>query len=337
MIQTADDAFNLTKEKLSEQFKTHQITYDQETTALLAALEKRRTAETEAIDGELLLYARGTADYEKALAERKKLDDKYKLDHQKIIGNTVSEDQKEWQNLLTPVASAFDSQLKGLLSRTETWQMAMRKIFADLAMDAIKSLEKIAIEQAAHGLAGMFGGVPNISGLLGGLFGGGAKAAGGAAAGGAAGDAAAAATTANTTAVLAQTVSTDAQTVATTANTTAAAASGAGAAAGGAGGLLSGFSSLFKMFRIPGFAVGTGMVMQTGLAVVHQGNTITAARGNGPYNGPGGGASEAPDIHLHIHAIDTQTGADFIDKNIRPIARKLQDHWRNNFGDRPRG
>ena len=205
-------------------------------------------------------------------------------------------------------------------------------------MDAIKWLEKIAIEQAALGLAKMFGGGPQS--MLGGLFGGGAAASGKAGgAGGAAGEAAAAVTTANTTAVLAQTVSTDAQTVATTANTTATAASGAGAAAGGAGGMLSGFASLFKMFAIPGFAVGTGRVMQTGLAVVHQGNTITAARGNGPYNGPGSGsfASEAPDMHLHIHAIDTQTGADFIDKNIRPIARKLQDHWRNNFGDRPGG
>jgi hypothetical protein len=330
MIKVADEAFTQTKEKLSEQFKTHQITYDQETTALLAALDKRHAAENAAVDGELLLYARGTSQYQKAIDERLKLDAKYKADHQKIVDAAVIEDQKEWMSILTPVQSAWDSQLKGLLAGTETWATAMKRIAGDLVMDIIKALEKLALEKAALGLTNLFGGPSSMLGGLTsalGIGGGGAQAA---------------ATTANTTAVgaltaaiAANTAALTGETVATTAEITATTAQTGAAGASAASGLAALFAPLAAMF---GFAAGTDRIMNTGIAVVHKGETIVPppAQGNGRFTGAGFG-SAAPEMHLHVHAIDTQTGAEFIQKNMRDIARGLQGHWQLNSGDRPRG
>ena len=328
MIRTADDAFNLTKEKLAEQFKVHEITYDQETKALLTALEKRRSAETEAIDAELLLYARGSAGYEKVLAERKKLDDKYALDHQKIIGNAVVEDQHQWESVLTPVASAFNSQLKGLLDHTLNWQLAMREAFQQLAMDAIKWLEKIAIEQAALGLAKMFGGGPQS--MLGGLFGGGAQAA---------------ATTENTTALAALQVAIDANTIALGGETAAtaaeaAASTGKGVAdvAGAGGGIFSGFKTFLGMFGIPTMAKGTDRIVSPGIAFVHANESIVpAARGSGPYTcGADRGGADAPAVHIHMHPVDGDSMQRWLDGGgARIFAKAIGDHWKNNFSSRP--
>ena len=289
-IKLADAAYKQTQEQLGAEVKLHQITYDQETQLLLAALDKRHTAEIAALSAEQQIGGLTTAQYQKITDERKLIDQKYAADHQKIINQALEKDAQAWQSLLTPIASAFDSQLKGILNGTETWGTAMKRIFQDLVMDAIKYLEKLAIEKAAAGLASITGASP--SSFLGQLLGGGGQAA---------------AQTANTSAVTALTL-------AVTANTAAlggsAATSAAGAAVGSSGGFLSGFASLFKMFAIPGFAAGTDLVLGGGLAMVHPNESIVPARGSGPFTGAGMGGG---DTHIHIggyHSVGRSVGAE---------------------------
>jgi hypothetical protein len=156
-IKLADEAYKLTQERLSSELKLHQITQDQETQGLLAALDKRHAAENAEIDGELLLFARGTKEYQKALDERELLSAKYFAEQQKISDQGLQADVKAWESTLAPLQSAFDSQLKGLLAGTTSWATAMKNIFADLVMDIIKAFEKIAFEKLAVSLANMFG------------------------------------------------------------------------------------------------------------------------------------------------------------------------------------
>src|SRR5581483_8421563 len=160
MIKLAGISFTQTQEKLSSEYKLHQIIYDQESEALIAALNKRHAAENAAIDGELALYGKGTAGYQKALNERQTMDAKYFAELQKLQDQKLQQDAADWQSALKPVQAAWDSQLRGLLAGTTTWSQAMKNIFADLVLDIIKALENQAIIKAAAMLASAVGGGP---------------------------------------------------------------------------------------------------------------------------------------------------------------------------------
>jgi hypothetical protein len=173
-IKLADEAYKQTQEQLASEVKLHEITYDQETAQLLAALDKRHAAEDTATIREMELYKEGTAGYVKALDERKLKDAEYYAARQKLVDAAKQKDVQEWQSALQPVVAVFDSQLQGLLSGTETWAQAMKKITADLVMDIIKKLEEIAVANAALGLTNLFGGgLGSLLGLGGGGGGGG--------------------------------------------------------------------------------------------------------------------------------------------------------------------
>jgi hypothetical protein len=337
VVQEAQRAYEIQVQQINELAKTHQITEQQKTEMLKEAISEREIAQLgELQHGEQLLGLSKTQ-YQKFADDIEKYGQKGALDLTKVNAQAAEEYTKEWTSALTAVQSAFDSQLKGLLAGTTSWAVAMKHIFGDLVMDVIKVFEKMAVEKAASGLADLTktGPMSALSGAFGGLFGGGAKAASGAGQ--------EATTTANTTAIGALTTALGLNTAALTGETTATTAETATSGTAAAGGIGSALATMLATMFAPlkamfGFAAGTDRIMNTGIAMVHKGETIVPppAQGNGRFTGAGLGG-DAPTVNFHIHAIDTQSGADFIDKNIRPIARKLQDHWRSNSGDRPKG
>lgn len=148
-IKLADEEYKQTQEHLASEVKLHELTYEQETQALLAALAKRHDAENAQIDGELVLYARGSAGYQKVIAEREQLDAKYAAEHQKIIDQAAEHEAAEWKSVADQMSGAFNSQLKSLLDGTESWGQAMKKIFADLALKFIETQITETVETAA--------------------------------------------------------------------------------------------------------------------------------------------------------------------------------------------
>ena len=258
----ADIAYRQTQEQLNAAVKLHEISYDQETVALLTALDERKAAQDRVNAAELAASASSAVAYEKYAGQRKIIDAKYAAERQKILDQALEHDAQEWQSGLQPIQTAWDSQLKKLLSGGESFGQAMKHVFADLVLDAIKQLEKLALQKTAVGLASTFGGPQSA---LTSLLGGGGQAA---------------ATTANTTALTALT----AALMTNTASLGGQAAAEAAAGAGSAGSLLSGF---FKLFSIFGFDAGTDYVLKSGLAMIHQGETIVPARGTGPFTGAG--------------------------------------------------
>jgi hypothetical protein len=299
-IKLADEAFRSAQEHLGAEVKLHEISYDQETALLLAALDKRHAAEVAATAGEMSLYAKGTAGYEKALAERNLLLAKYDADRRKILDKQQEEDQKAWMSVFTPLQSAWDSQLKKLLSGTETFGQAMKNIFADLAMDAIKNLEKVALQKAAAGLTSALGGPQSALGGLSGLFGAGQAAA----------------QTANTTALGLLTTAVTANTVALGGETAATTAS----AAGGAGGGLSSILSFVKLL-LPGFADGSWSVPSDMAAQVHQGEVILPNNGLADAFRSGTLGSSSFGVAINGPVIGTQA---FVQQLTQQLARTLQ-------------
>ena len=275
-IKLYDAAYKQTQEILAGEVKLHQITYDQETQLLLQALDRRHTEEIAALNAESQISGLTEAQYQKLVDQKLLLDQKWRTEHDKIVIEAAEKDAKEWQAALTPLTSAFDAQLRGLLSGTETWGTAMKRIFQDLVMDAIKWLEKLAIEKAAVGLTSLSGGGP--SSLLGSLFGGGSQAASGAAL---------------------QTGALTLQTGATTLQVAAASLQVAATTMGGAGAPL-------DLLKLATFDVGSWNVPQDMAAIVHQNEMIVPAGGpanaaRSLFSGAGAGSSVIAGGVTHVH------------------------------------
>jgi hypothetical protein len=238
-IRLANAGFNSTRQQLATELKLHEITYDQETTQLLAALDKRLSAQTEALTKEYnaevssqagKLDAQAAA-YQKYIAGLAKIDATWAGEHQKVIDNALIHDQQAWQSALSPVLNAWNSQLRGLLGGTESWSKAMKKIVGDLVIQIIEYFERLAVQKAALGLADMFKGTALGGGpqsFVQSLFGAGTAGAGN----GAAQGANTAALTANTASVNAHAVASGANTAATSADTTATTAGATATTAG---------------------------------------------------------------------------------------------------------
>jgi hypothetical protein len=274
----ADISYRQTLEQLNAAVRLHEISYDQETAALRRALDQRKAAQDAVNTAELAANADNALAYEKYVGQRKIIDAKYRAERQKILDQALAHDAQEWQSALQPLQSAWDSQLRKLLSGGESFGQAMKHVFADLVLDAIKQFEKLALQQASVGIASTFGGPQSA---LSSLLGGGGQAA---------------ATAANTTALTTLTA-------ALTANTAALGGQAAAEAAAGAGSATSLFSGFFKLFSIFGFDAGTDYVLNSGLAIIHQGETIVPARGTGPFTGAG--LAGGGDTHnWNISAVD---------------------------------
>jgi hypothetical protein len=78
---------------------------------------------------------------------------------------------------------------------------------------------------------------------------------------------------------------------------------------------------------LPTFDVGTNAVTQSGLAMVHAGETIVPAEGNGPYTGgAGAGGGSGANIAFNVSAIDAGSVQSFFSKFGRQIANQLAPH-----------
>jgi hypothetical protein len=260
-IKAAELAYQGTAEKLKSTFDLHKITEGQKTAATVAAINVREDAELKALNDEQQQGGLTVAERQKIEDQKTQIVMKAINDRQKAQDEGLKEDTKEWQTALAPIESAWNSQLRSLLSGTETFSAAMKKVFGDLVLDAIEQFEKLAVEKAAAGLAGSVGGTGTGGGLLGGigslvgsLFGGGGQSAALATAG-------TTLTTAGTSLnASAAALSGAAATLTGSAGAGAAGGAVSGAASGAGGGLfgdiLGKVGGLIGDMVIPGFATG---------------------------------------------------------------------------------
>lgn len=91
------------------------------------------------------LWASEPTEYAKVLASLKELDQKFTTDTIKLQAQQTQAIEKDWDSVIKPIQSAWNSQLRGLLSGTETFSQAMKKITADLVIAMIEKFEELAI------------------------------------------------------------------------------------------------------------------------------------------------------------------------------------------------
>jgi len=272
-------------------------------TATLATLEKGTT------------QYQATAD--KITAIQDNLSDKLAAIQDKLQADLF----KGWTGYFREIESGFDQLFSSVLNGQEKFGAAFEKLIGQLVSKVLGDLVKIAIQEAAFQGALAIGapktaqaignplspGAGGIGSLIGSAFGVGGGAAGNvaqaantsalAALTAATGVATTATTTASTvtganslavttntaSGVVVNTAATGVNSVAIAANTSALAASAAGGAASSAAG---GAGFVGKILSIFGFAEGAQMITQSGIAVIHAGETVVPAQSSGPYRAP---------------------------------------------------
>ena len=318
MIKDADDAYKLTADKLGSQVQLHQISYDQETAALLSALDTRYKAEQAVFIAELALAQKGTAEYQRILNTENAADDKYLLERQKATEKAAEEDAKQWKAAADQVAGAFNSQLKGLLAGTTSWSQAMKNISADLVLKFIQNQVKATAEFLASKASELTTHVATET----------------------------AKTTATTAGSAVRTAmelasgkvsifevigeraeidlrlsagQTAAEVSAAVAPEAGPAAPAIGLAAGGA--IIAGATGIFASAD-----VGTDYVVRSGLAVIHQGEKIIpVGESRDRYTGAGmGGTVHAP-VAPNISALDSRSVERFFHDNAKHMIRAINN------------
>jgi hypothetical protein len=141
-IKAYADAFNQTKEILGSEVKLHELTYSQETALLLAALDRQKTEQLSVIAAEEQIGGLSVAQEQRIANEKLQIDTNYAKQRQKIIDQAVEDEAKKWQSVLQPIEGAWNSQLKALLSGSETFGQAMKNMLGDLLITFIEWCEK---------------------------------------------------------------------------------------------------------------------------------------------------------------------------------------------------
>jgi hypothetical protein len=156
-IKIADDAYKAEAERLNAAVKVFAITESEKTAQQLAALNERDIQEQHYLQKQLALWKENSPEYVKILNEMTNAHGKFLDDVQKLNEQQRAANVKEWEGMLTPIQSAWDSQLRGLLAGTTSWAQAMKSIIGDLVIDMIKALESFAVKKAALALADVMG------------------------------------------------------------------------------------------------------------------------------------------------------------------------------------
>jgi hypothetical protein len=252
--------------------KAHTLTAKAGEAAEQAAMKTELDAINKVYAQELAI-AGLTVDQIAAIKKKMELED-LKIRDQMTINAQKAADAtaQAWQSSMKEVNSAIDSQINPLLTGTEKLRTAFANVAKSLIEGQIKSgLNSLltGVESAAGKAAGIPGAAASVQGggLLGTLITTLTTAMG---LNTAATTVHTAVAATNATGVVANTVATATNTAATTAASTT-----------GGGGFLSALAGLGTLF---GFADGTPMVQQSGLAVIHQGEAIIPAQAN-PFNG----------------------------------------------------
>ncbi len=140
------------KQKLAlypEEARLHEITQAQKVTLSRQALDEEYGAQISALQREAALGDQSLA--QKQRIENQMLDAERRHQDQAtaLVRNAVNEQEREYQSFGNTVTQAFNSQLHGLFSGTESWHTAFKNVLEDLLIKFIEWGEETVVRQIA--------------------------------------------------------------------------------------------------------------------------------------------------------------------------------------------
>jgi hypothetical protein len=131
------------------QAKTKQITESEKVQFTLAALASELAVEMATLNQELALGDLSLKQKRDILNKMKEIQDQNAAAVQKVENDAAENTYKTWETNLSKITSAFDSQLRPLLSRTESFGEAFKKIIADMVIKFIEGAVKMGAQWIA--------------------------------------------------------------------------------------------------------------------------------------------------------------------------------------------
>jgi predicted secreted protein len=167
-IRLTDLAYAGEVEHLNAAARIGSITEAQKTQALREALNDRFAQEQNYYQKEIEAAGANAARRQRIEAQFNIAYQRYLNERQRLDDQALQASVRDWQAALSPIQSAWDSQLKGLLSGTTNFAAALRAVVQNLVLEIIKEFEKAALAKAALGLAsaGLDLGTGGIGGAL---------------------------------------------------------------------------------------------------------------------------------------------------------------------------
>ena len=137
-IQSAHERAKGTEVSLDEELKLHQINMTQWLQQTTAALEQEKDAVTAAYQIEINAAQGKTDQVERIMREEQQTLAQIALQEQQDQAKAAEASAQNWQKATSEINSAFDAQVDGLLTGTETWGQALKKVITSLTEDLIK-------------------------------------------------------------------------------------------------------------------------------------------------------------------------------------------------------
>ncbi len=299
-------------EHINSLAKTFQISEQQKTQMLLAAVDQREAFQIAELQQAIGLQGQTQASYQKLQDELTKIKQKATADRQRITDQAAQEQEKTWKAAADQISSAFDSQLRGLLAGTTTWSQAMKSMAGDLIIKLIEDAVKFELEWLASQARVLAGHLTSETAMTT------ATAAGASARTAAEQTSAASGMFANIAAAVQAIMRDAAQAFA---GVFAFLAPVMGPAAAGPAAAAQASVSAAAIFD-----AGTDYVVRGGLALIHPGETIIpAARGSGPFSGGGMGTQVHAPVSINVSALDSQSVSRFFNDNSKHMLRAIND------------
>lgn len=295
---------------LDNRLKLHQISMSQWLSQSLAAYDTEYNAVKAAYDKELSVA--GLTSAQKIAIANKEQNALADIAKKEADAQTkAAEDSaKSWDSAMKTINGAFDAQINGLLTGTESWGTAMRKVFVSLTEDVIKFFVDWGMKEAEKVARTIILGNTEVAAHVAGNT---AKEASDASAG-AAGFAVEAASI--TKSILASAGEAFSGVFGFLSPVMGPAAAGPAAAA-----------EATVAAMVPSMAVG-GYVLSDGLINAHAGETVTPANVATPYAG-GGSAGARGVTHNHTWNVSSNSSSP------RDVAREVAKLWDANPSMRP--
>lgn len=148
-VKAVEDGVKQNLALYADEARQHQITQMQKVAQSRQALDDEYGAQISALQREA-----GLGD--QSLAQKQRIDDQM-LDAERrhqdqmtaLVRNAVNEQEREYQSFGSTVTQAFNSQLHGLLSGTESWHTAFKNVLEDLLIKFIEWGEETVVRQIA--------------------------------------------------------------------------------------------------------------------------------------------------------------------------------------------
>ena len=148
-IRALDDGLKQKLALYADDAREHRISEQQEVSLSRAALDEEYAAQLAMLQREAALGDQTLAQKQRILDQILDSERRHQDQMARMIRQSLDEQQREYEVFGNTVSQAFDSQLHGLLSGTESWHKAFQNVLEDLLIKFIEWSERTVIQSLA--------------------------------------------------------------------------------------------------------------------------------------------------------------------------------------------